>query len=870
MRSAMSRSSSPSSAFTRAAAALIRPSQRATGDRDRLARDGEVRDRLLGLATPELLLLGRLRHRGESSCSMSDSRWSTSRSPTRRRYGLQPGRTSTPRRTGCRLAPAWDALEAALEDWRGGRTSWEHWGVPARRRARRSRGSSSVPVRDGRDRPRTSRPSSGSSPPPSRTARACSRPTSSSRRSSSRSSCRQHRGVTVRLVPAAELAGEIGPDIDVVAFSAVQMATGEVADLDAIAAAAARARRDDGRRRDAGGRLAPARREPLRRGRRPRLQVADVAARDGFMAIRPERLADVVPHAAGWYAGEDPLATFFGPPLRLAQSARRLDTSPAWFMWVATAPALATIERIGVEAIHEHDVALANRFRAGLGLEPSNSAIVFSDVEGAAGEARATRASRPPSAAAGCGRRGTSTTRWPTSSGRSTCCQAEKRSTLGSRGRQELVPGAELDARAAVRLAARCAPSASIASQPAYRTTSTPRSASSVVDAPLRPPRSGSSAGTRVLEQQLDRLGRVLLVRPDDAGRAALDPAGAVDARNGERPSSSSTRPPSFGIVPVDVVERHARQAARRGSRRCGRRRRTGSSRARRSAPRERCRARPARAGCGRSRPPRRARSPRIATGETRKRSRRCAAFPPALAKRTRAGSRRSAARCSSPPRARPRSPASSSSSAGSTTTSAPASSPSSCSSVDVHAACTGPRRPSTTISRMPEADDRLDRRRRSCRSARAPRGSARACGRRRARRFRSRSRRRARRRGRTRAPGSRGGRCTRRRARWRPTSRGDPRRGCRAGDRSARRRRRRPRRRATSSSWVTSRPTSTLPRKRKPGRCAIFSNARETVLSFGWSGATPSRTSPQGVGSRSIMSTSTAGSSLASRCPAA
>jgi selenocysteine lyase/cysteine desulfurase len=102
------------------------------------------------------------------------------------------------------------------------------------------------------------------------------------------------------------------------------------------------------------------------------------------MAIRPERMAQVVPHAAGWYAGEDPLATFFGPPLRLAESARRLDTSPAWFMWVGTAPALAAIEQIGVRAIHHHDVGLANRFRAGLGLEPSDSAIVFCDVVGAA------------------------------------------------------------------------------------------------------------------------------------------------------------------------------------------------------------------------------------------------------------------------------------------------------------------------------------------------------------------------------------------------------------------------------------------------------------------------------------------------------
>jgi selenocysteine lyase/cysteine desulfurase len=103
-----------------------------------------------------------------------------------------------------------------------------------------------------------------------------------------------------------------------------------------------------------------------------------------FASVRPERLAEIVPHAAGWYAGEDVHATYFGPPLRLAESARRLDTSPAWYMWVATAPALATVEEIGVEAIHTHDVRLANAFRAGLGLEPSSSAIVFCDVPEAA------------------------------------------------------------------------------------------------------------------------------------------------------------------------------------------------------------------------------------------------------------------------------------------------------------------------------------------------------------------------------------------------------------------------------------------------------------------------------------------------------
>ena len=80
-----------------------------------------------------------------------------------------------------------------------------------------------------------------------------------------------------------------------------------------------------------------------------------------------------------------------------------------------------------------------------------------------------------------------------------------------------------------------------------------------------RPPRSRSlrgSARADVLEQQLDRLGRVLLVRADDAGRPALDPAGRVDARlRRGRPRCGSS----------PVARRTGRRGRRRrGSRRCG------------------------------------------------------------------------------------------------------------------------------------------------------------------------------------------------------------------------------------------------------------------------------------------------------------
>jgi selenocysteine lyase/cysteine desulfurase len=103
-----------------------------------------------------------------------------------------------------------------------------------------------------------------------------------------------------------------------------------------------------------------------------------------FMAVGDEWLERIVPHSAGWYAGAEVHESYFGPPLRLASDARRLDTSPAWFSWVGTQPALELLNRIGIAAVYDHDVALANRFRAGLGLPPSDSAIVSVELAGGA------------------------------------------------------------------------------------------------------------------------------------------------------------------------------------------------------------------------------------------------------------------------------------------------------------------------------------------------------------------------------------------------------------------------------------------------------------------------------------------------------
>jgi selenocysteine lyase/cysteine desulfurase len=95
-----------------------------------------------------------------------------------------------------------------------------------------------------------------------------------------------------------------------------------------------------------------------------------------FFTVRPERRDELRPLVPGWYAGEDVDASYYGAPLRLAHDARRFDVSPAWMAWVGTAPALALLEDVGVAAIHEHDLRMANLLRAGLGLPEGDSAIV--------------------------------------------------------------------------------------------------------------------------------------------------------------------------------------------------------------------------------------------------------------------------------------------------------------------------------------------------------------------------------------------------------------------------------------------------------------------------------------------------------------
>ncbi|MFJ8955446.1 aminotransferase class V-fold PLP-dependent enzyme [Streptomyces sp. NPDC102381] len=79
---------------------------------------------------------------------------------------------------------------------------------------------------------------------------------------------------------------------------------------------------------------------------------------EGFDALTPV--------FGGWVSGENPWDSCYGPVTEPARSARRFDESQSLVAYTGARHSLALIEELGPEAIHAHDLALADRFRAGL------------------------------------------------------------------------------------------------------------------------------------------------------------------------------------------------------------------------------------------------------------------------------------------------------------------------------------------------------------------------------------------------------------------------------------------------------------------------------------------------------------------------
>ncbi|MFI6928801.1 aminotransferase class V-fold PLP-dependent enzyme [Streptomyces sp. NPDC050287] len=185
----------------------------------------------------------------------------------------------------------------------------------------------------------------------------------------------------VRAVPLERLADSVRPGTALVAVSSAQSADGRIADLPALREAA----REHGARTyvdvsQSAGWL-PAQGDAY-----------DYTACVGYkwllgphgaaFLVVPEDFGGLTPILAGWVAGENPWNSCYGPVTELAHSARRFDLPPALFTWAGLRRSLELVEELGTDAIHTHDLALADRFRTGLttlGHEPvpaPGSAIV--------------------------------------------------------------------------------------------------------------------------------------------------------------------------------------------------------------------------------------------------------------------------------------------------------------------------------------------------------------------------------------------------------------------------------------------------------------------------------------------------------------
>jgi cysteine desulfurase / selenocysteine lyase len=184
------------------------------------------------------------------------------------------------------------------------------------------------------------------------------------------------KGYEVRQVPFRN--GGLEPDevarcvddrTQLVAFSAVQTATGHRSDIPAISALA----RDvgalvfvDGSQIVGASSVAA------------ELRLVDVLATAdhkfllnagrglGYCYLSPNVQDRFVPINAGWKAGLVPAESFFGPTMELSTTASRFDNSISWMAAVGNESSLAVFDTFGPEAIYQRNSELSDLLRVAL------------------------------------------------------------------------------------------------------------------------------------------------------------------------------------------------------------------------------------------------------------------------------------------------------------------------------------------------------------------------------------------------------------------------------------------------------------------------------------------------------------------------
>lgn len=194
----------------------------------------------------------------------------------------------------------------------------------------------------------------------------------------------QRGGLRLREVPLEKLADAVCPDTALVAVSATQSLDGRVPDLAALREAA----------RHHGARLLVDTTQSVG-WQQLAAEEYDFTVCAAFKWLLCPRGASFLtvpadggglrPLHAGPTAGEDLAESCYGPVSRLAGDARRFDEGASYLSYLAAARSLQLVEELGVPAIRAHNLALAERFRAGLtelGLTPVPGASPIVSVPG--------------------------------------------------------------------------------------------------------------------------------------------------------------------------------------------------------------------------------------------------------------------------------------------------------------------------------------------------------------------------------------------------------------------------------------------------------------------------------------------------------
>lgn len=86
----------------------------------------------------------------------------------------------------------------------------------------------------------------------------------------------------------------------------------------------------------------------------------------GYCYLSREMQDRFTPINAGWKAGAVPLASFFGPEMKLSSTASRFDNTISWLAAIGNEAALSVFDTFGADPIYERNQALSSLLRASL------------------------------------------------------------------------------------------------------------------------------------------------------------------------------------------------------------------------------------------------------------------------------------------------------------------------------------------------------------------------------------------------------------------------------------------------------------------------------------------------------------------------